>query len=72
MTTTTPSITGHLRTVKTVTVAACSPIRLPTTSASGPLTTSPTRTRPAITTRPRVMRTCCGRSFQTGRPSGTW
>ena len=58
---TTNASTGHLAMFQIVTAVPPSPICFPIASASGPETTSAMRTS---------ARTCSGRSFQNGRPSG--
>jgi hypothetical protein len=55
------------------TVVALSPIpsSLPTSSASGPVTATPTATSASIRSRATVVPTRVGSVFQIGRPSGT-
>jgi hypothetical protein len=63
--------TGHLAMSQIVTAVEPTPTSLPTCSASPPVTTTAIAETASRTTITSVMRTCCGRSFQNGRPSPT-
>ena len=64
------SSTGHLRTPQTTRAVSPAPMRLPTCSATGPLTTTMTALTTMTTTAKRVTPTRIGTVFQRGRPSG--
>ena len=63
------TITGHFTMLKMVTAVPSTPKILPTSEASGPLTTMAMALTATSRRRTSVIPTCSGRSFQNGRPS---